>query len=148
METFHFQLERVLEWRRTQLELEQSRLRSVTAGLAELDRQRAELEAAGVKAELSVRGAAVSGADLAALGEFRGALRKRKNEIASRRAAQVQKVAAQEGALREARRRCRLLERLKERRTAEWRAAEDRELESLGSESFLAGWNRRRIMNP
>jgi hypothetical protein len=42
----------------------------------------------------------------------------------------------------EARRRCRLLEKLKERRRAEWEKARDRELEELASESFLARWNR------
>jgi hypothetical protein len=40
----------------------------------------------------------------------------------------------------EARRRCRLLERLKERRLAEWTSARDRELEEVASESFLARW--------
>ena len=42
----------------------------------------------------------------------------------------------------EARRRCRLLERLKERRLAEWTTARDRELDELASESYLAKWNR------
>jgi hypothetical protein len=42
----------------------------------------------------------------------------------------------------EARRCCRLLERLKERRRAEWQAATDREMEELAAESFLAGWSR------
>jgi hypothetical protein len=44
----------------------------------------------------------------------------------------------------EARRRLRLLERLKDRRMAEWRAARDKELEELASESYLAKWQRRR----
>ena len=45
-----------------------------------------------------------------------------------------------ENAMLEARRRCRLLERLKDRRLAEWSKARDRELEELASESFLARW--------
>jgi hypothetical protein len=40
----------------------------------------------------------------------------------------------------EARRRFRLLERLKERRHEDWRLARDRELEELASESYLARW--------
>ena len=38
----------------------------------------------------------------------------------------------------EARRHCRLLERLKERRLAEWKAACDHEMDELASESYLA----------
>jgi hypothetical protein len=40
----------------------------------------------------------------------------------------------------EARRRCRLLERLRERRWDEWKAAADRELEETAAESYLARW--------
>ena len=42
----------------------------------------------------------------------------------------------------EARRRCRLLERLKERRLADWTAERNRQLEEVASESFLARWRR------
>jgi hypothetical protein len=68
----------------------------------------------------------------------------REAEIALERAAQVRKLAAQEAAMLEARRRCRLLERLKERRGGEWRMAENREVDELASESYIARWNRRR----
>jgi hypothetical protein len=43
----------------------------------------------------------------------------------------------------EARRRCRLLERLKERRLTEWTAGRDHELEEIAAESYLARWSRR-----
>jgi hypothetical protein len=43
----------------------------------------------------------------------------------------------------EARRRLRLLERLRERRLAEWCSARDKELEDLVSEAYLAKWKRR-----
>jgi hypothetical protein len=35
-----------------------------------------------------------------------------------------------------------LLEKLEQRRRAEWQREADRELESLAAESFLARWNR------
>ena len=44
----------------------------------------------------------------------------------------------------EARRRCRLLERLKERRLAEWTTARDHEVEEIAAESYLARWSQRR----
>ncbi|MBZ5583370.1 MAG: hypothetical protein LAQ30_14405 [Acidobacteriia bacterium] len=148
MQPFRFSLDRVLAWRRTQLGLEEARFRQEMAAMAGIDRLRAEAEAAGVKAEMNVRGwRTVTGAELAALGEFRRAIQARKAEIAARRVRQVQKIAAQEAALMEARRRCRLLERLKEKRAGEWRSASDRELEEVASESYLAQWTRRATPN-
>jgi hypothetical protein len=44
--------------------------------------------------------------------------------------------------MHEARRRCRLLERLRERRRAEWKTENDRELEQVAAESYLARWGR------
>ncbi len=144
MQPFRFSLDRVLSWRRTQLGLEEARFKQEIAAMAEIDRLRAEADAAGVKAEMSVRGRhPVTGADLSALAEFRRAIQARKAEIAARRVEQVRRIAAQEAALMDARRRCRLLERLKERRQEEWRSATGRELEELASESFLAQWARR-----
>ncbi len=52
-----------------------------------------------------------------------------------------QRLAAQRKRWTEARRRCRLLEKLKERRRAEYDYEMNRELESLASETFLARWN-------
>jgi hypothetical protein len=37
-----------------------------------------------------------------------------------------------------------LLERLKERRFSEWELSQNRELEQLATESYLAQWSRRR----
>ena len=48
----------------------------------------------------------------------------------------------------EARRRCRLLERLKERRLAEWTAERDQELEEMAAETYLARWSRGRGVRP
>ncbi len=144
MQPFRFSLDRVLSWRRTQLGMEEARFKQEIAAMAEIDRLRAEVDAAGVKAEMCVRGRRpVTGAELSALGEYRRAIQARKAEIAARRVEQVRKIAGQEAALMEARRRCRLLERLKERRNEEWRSAAGRELEELASESFLAQWVRR-----
>jgi len=42
-----------------------------------------------------------------------------------------------------ARRDVRVIEKLRERRLAEWQAEADRELEGLAAEVFLARWGRR-----
>ena len=54
-----------------------------------------------------------------------------------------QQIAGQRQRVVEAQRQCRLLEKLEERRRAEWRSAAEREIEGLGAESFLALWNRK-----
>jgi hypothetical protein len=56
----------------------------------------------------------------------------------------AQKLAEQQKLMLEARRRCRLLERLKERRFTEWTATRDREVEEIAAESYLARWGRRK----
>jgi hypothetical protein len=75
---------------------------------------------------------------------FRRSVRAKEKQIALRRAESAQAAEIQLKAMLEAQRRCRLLERLKERRLAEWRTASDRALEELATESYLARWTRRR----
>jgi flagellar export protein FliJ len=145
MTSFRFRLEKVLEWRRQQMELEEARFKQQTAALAEMDGARAALEAAGIRAELEVRTwSPLAGNDLAALAGFRLHTRRQEQEIARLRAEAQKKLEALQPTMLEARRRCRLLERLRERRLAEWQAACDRELEELAGESYLAGMARRR----
>ena len=55
----------------------------------------------------------------------------------------AERMAAGRSAMLEARRRFRLLERLKQRRLEDWRLAGDKELEELASESYLARWTGR-----
>lgn len=145
MAPFKFRLERVLEWRRTQLQLEEDNFRKQHAILAGLDRQYAELEAAGTQAEQVVRAwNPVAAGDLEALGSFRLHIKAREMETAVPRNEARRRLAAQHAVMLEARRRVRLLEKLKERSLAQWRAARDKELEDMASESYLAGWARRR----
>jgi len=143
MTGFQFPLQKVLDWRRTQLELEEVRFKQQVAALAELDGARARLEAAGMQAELQVRDwSEMRGGDLAALGSFRLDVKQRENQIAARRVECQKSLETQQRIMLEARRRSRLLERLKDRRLAEWQATRDRELEEIASDSFLAKWGR------
>lgn len=145
MTTFRFPLQKVLDWRLAQLELEESRFQRQMAALAAIERAYAEMEASGIRAEMEVRRwDPLAGRDLAALGRFRLLVQAREKQIAAERAECRRELAVRKSAMLEARRRCRLLERLKERRLAEWTLARDRELEEVASESFLARWARRR----
>jgi hypothetical protein len=143
MTRFHFPLQRVLDWRRTQLEIEEAKFRQATAALAALDHARAELEAGAIRTEFEVRRwEPVAGGDLAALGAYRTRVRQEDARLAAKRSECARTAAAQQTAMLEARRRLRLLERLKERRLAEWKAACDRDMEEVASESYLAQWGR------
>jgi len=146
MKAFQFRLEKALEVRRRQLELEENRFQLQTAALAELDRTRAELEATAIRAEVQVRGwDPLSGRDLAALTSFRAHAENQQRILATRRAEQQRRLEAQRTAMMEARRQFRLLERLRERQLAEWRTAVDREAEQFAAECHLAGIVRRRL---
>jgi len=143
MTSFRFRLEKVLEWRKTRLELEEARYRQQAAALAAFDRARAEMVAEGVHTESEARSwNPLTDRDLAALAEFRRDLRARETSLGARRAECARQLTALENAMLEARRRYRLLERLKERGLEAWKAERDRELEQLASESFLARWER------
>ena len=145
MTTFRFPLQKVLDWRRTQLELAEASFQRQIAALASIDRAYAEMEASGIRAEMEVRRwDPLAGGDLAALGRFRLLVQSREKQISLQRAECQRELAVRKSAMLEARRRCRLLERLKERRLGEWTLARDRELEEVASESFLARWARRR----
>ena len=111
--------------------------------LAALDHARAELEAGVVRTECEVRRwDPVAGGDLAALGTYRIRVRSEEARLAAKRSDCARAVAAQQASMLEARRRFRLLERLKERRLAEWTAARDREVDEVAAESYLAQWGR------
>ena len=136
---FRFRLEKVLAWRRTQLELAEADFRREAAALARLEQARADLEKRGVQTELEVRDwSPLVGSDLAALNGFRRYVERRAQELAAQREEQARKVAERQQVLLEARRRCRLLERLRERRLEEWQSENQKELEQIAAESHLA----------
>ena len=148
MTAFRFPLQKALDWRRTQLELAEARLREQLAALAGIDRARLELQATGRRTEVEVRAfQPLEGSDLGALGSFRLRVKVRDRELALRRVECQKELSVRQAEVREARRSSRLLERLKERRWAEWQAARDRELEELAADSYLAQWARRREAN-
>ena len=110
MKAFHFPLDRVLVFRRLELELAESHFKKQAAALDELDRRHAELEAEGIRTEIQVREwKPVSGGDLAALGSFRLRIRIDERDLTARRAACREELAKREAAMLEARRRLRHL---------------------------------------
>lgn len=145
MKSFHFRLARVLEWRQVELELADGRFHRQQGLLAALDRERALLTERRSTAEAEVRADPnLSGSDLAALAAFHRYVDARREQLAKGRIEEERKLAEIEAALLEARRRCRLLERLKQHRREEWTHASDAETEQTASANYLAQWTARR----
>jgi len=139
MTEFRFRLAKVLDLRQTELALAETRFRRQAAAVAALDRQRADLEASAIRAELAVRESTqIEGADLAALADFRHCISAKRGALVAARAQAQREYDTLQAAMLEARRRVRLLERLRDRRLAEWKQALDRELDQLASDSHLA----------
>ena len=144
MRRFSFRLQSVLEWRVTQLELEESKLETLFAELRRIEAALRATEAGRAEAELAVLGSEqVNGQELQALGVHCLHLSRQRERLEQERASCERRITAQRVRVLEAERNLRLLEKLKERRFAEWRAESEREQENLVSEIFLSQWRRR-----
>ena len=129
MKGFQFRLERVLGWRRTELEMEENRLKQLHAALAAIDQERTGLESARDQAGRALMArATVDGADLQSLSAYRAAVKLQCARLQQKRRQGEQETAAQQEKLLAARRRLRLLENLKDRRLAEWKYETERQM--------------------
>ena len=146
MKRFHFSLERVREWRRLQLETEQERLEQLIRERQALMKERESLESCLAEAESAVwTGAATDAFELRALDEFRLYIASEQRKLAQRMTVCDRKIAEQRERVIEERRRAALLDRLRDRRRAEWQKDFDKELEALAAESYLANWVRTKM---
>lgn len=145
MPRFQFRLDRVLGWYREQCQVEENRMRLRAAAVMEARERMTRIRDARrtVESEL-LDSPALRAPELVALESY-GA-RARRDELRLR-----EEIVRGESALEQqrrvllaARRRVRLLEKLRERRFAEHALAADRELEELGAESFRAAAARSR----
>jgi len=124
MPAFQFRLNRVLEWYRTQFQLEENRLAVCLAALSKAQESIVRLQVESLRIEREViSGTAISARDLSALGLCRDRALKEQMSI-----------------VQAAQRRLRLVEKLRERRLAEHLYAEDQALESLAAEAYLSKW--------
>ena len=144
MQTFRFRLEKVLEWYTHQYEEEERRLTVCLAALADARQAIASLQAERLSIESDVISRpAIPARDFVALGLYRLGARKRELELNGVRDRCEAEAQAQRVKLQAAQRRVRLLEKLRERRVAEYAYAERRELEELAADAFFAKWAAR-----
>jgi hypothetical protein len=138
---FHFPLECALAWRRRQCEDEERRLECTLAALHAIEGRRRALAASRQEAQASIRGhTAPAVPELWSLSQYLSCALRQERVLEADRASQVRAVDAQRRRVLEARRRVRLLERLKEDRLAEWNRDFNRELENLAAEAYLTRW--------
>lgn len=145
MRRFRFGLESVLRWRQHQLEVEQFALEAL---LAERERIRSQIwqnRQAGAAAQREILAQPeIEAAELVALEAWVRRLAAERTRLEKAGEECETRISAQRGRVLEARRRLRLLERLRERRFQEWRAELERESETLAAESFLSRQVRER----
>jgi flagellar export protein FliJ len=143
MQNFRFSLDKVMSWRRTELQREEQRLAPLVAELGRLDGARNQNGAARERAETDVVAAnSVYGSELEALAGYRVRLEKERIAIELQRTKCEDLTAGQRARVLDAHRRVRLLEKLRARQFEEWRTAWQREVENFSSETFLSRWGR------
>ncbi|MGH9721621.1 MAG: hypothetical protein ACRD8O_15545 [Bryobacteraceae bacterium] len=143
MRKFQFELSRILDWRRRQLEVEETKLAPLLAEQRAIETERAATEREETEANVAIATVhSTTGEELAAFDAYRLYLKDVRKRIESRLANCANSIEKQRQAIVTARRQVRLLERLKERRRNEWQAAADREQENLAAELYLARWRQ------
>ncbi len=146
MKAFHFPLQKVLEWRSTEREMESAKMRRLAEEL-----QRLADEISAVEAEIrAVRKRVLESAgpgsprleswDLSPIPAFEERLKKAAAVLQTRKVALTLEVGEQRQKLLEAQRRVDLMQKLREKRFAAWTAAHNLENEQFAAEAFLGRW--------
>ena len=142
MQRFSFQLESVLGWRQTQFDLEEAKLRKLFAERGAIEAQGAALERSEAASRDSVKNASAAPAERAALDEYLHWVRREQARVAAMMVECDRWIEIQRAQVLEARRKCELLKKLKERRYTEWNAQFQKELEQLAADAHLAKLTR------
>jgi flagellar export protein FliJ len=141
---FRFSLESALRWRRQQVEIEEQSLQALRA---ELGRAAAERQALlGLWKEEQARlqrGPECSGLQFQLLGWYSGYVQAHERRLVQHMRDTEARIERQQERYAAARRRVELLERVRDRRLAEYRRAAAAEEDALASELFLSRWQAR-----
>lgn len=144
MKQFRFSLETALRLRRQQFEIEEQALQSLRAELARLAAERRALLDKWKEEQGKVqRPPECSGQQLQLLGWYAGHVHACERRLLRKIEEIETRVRRQQERYAVARRRMELLERVRDRRLAEWRQAAAAEADAFASELFLARWRPR-----
>lgn len=145
MQRFQFRLQRVLQWQERVCHLEEDKLRTCLAEVAETEERLARhaAECIGIEQEFSNQAALAPG-DLQALAAFRRKAVMDVQTLEHERQRRQAALDAQRQKLLAERRRLQIIEKLRERALQEYTRAADRELEALSHESYVSTWISRK----
>jgi flagellar export protein FliJ len=142
MKNFHFKLQKVLEWQLERCGLIENRVKSLCGELEHIRARIAGAQADLVAAEEQVLNARrLDGTSLNGLAAYRVRLRKRTDSLNAERQGCEMRLTEQRTQWIEARKRYRILERLRHRKLTEYVSELDRELDLLAAEAYGARWN-------
>lgn len=143
MKGFRFRLDRVLAWRQTQLSVETAKLEGLLSQKRALEEQKQKVirDCAATQALLGET-VFLRGVDLARVEAARIWAQREERRLASRLNETGRAIEDQRSLVAGATHRVRLLERLRDRRQAEWEAASEKEIEDLGADLAIAKWRR------
>jgi flagellar export protein FliJ len=141
MQRFQFRLQRVLHWQERVCRLEEDKLRTCLAEVAETEEKLARhaAECIAIEQEFSNQ-PALAPPDLQALAAFRHKAVTAVQLLEQERQRRQTSLDAQRQKLLAERRRLQIIEKLRERALQEHTRAADRELEALSHESYLSTW--------
>ncbi len=145
VKTFQFTLAHAMEWRRSSVRLEEAKLETLYAELRCLEAAAASIRAEQAQSERTLFAAAsVMGAELAVLGDFKQWVKTECGRLQEASAGCQKRIAAQMETVVQRRRDLRLLERLHERKLAEWKQDLAHEIDEQAEELNLRKLTRRR----
>jgi len=143
MKPFHFSLERVLTWRKTQLSLAEVRLEHLRAALISVEQAVEAILVRRLAAQTQVgKSAEVQGSTLASLEALRLWTLRESQRLKTHATDLRRAIEEQNRVVTEARRQVRLVERLKERRHEAWKAETARAVEEMAGEFAVSQWRR------
>ena len=138
MKKFAFPLARVLDWRQTQAQIEESKLAQMYSELRAIEMQIGQLRAERAQAEAQILAAkSATGSELAALDSFKHASAAAESRLAAAAAVARQRAASQLQAVIQKKRDVKTLENLRERQQQAWNVEKGREIDREAGELHL-----------
>jgi|SRR5581483_5613422 len=143
MAGFRFRLEQVLRWRQTQRDVEELKVKQLTAALHQVQAQLARIKATRLATELEARNLhSLGGGDLAALATYRARMERQEKLLIRDCETRELRLGEQRKRWTEAQRSYKLLEKIRDRQRSEFEVEADRRAEALVAELYLGQLGR------
>jgi hypothetical protein len=138
---FSFPLEGALKIRRTQLEIERARTETLARAVTDLDRAGALLQNAKMESKTWIsQTKPLDSSMISTVPEFDQFTRRQIAKVQLRKNEVLAKLTVQKSKAVEANQRVKLIERLREKRLAEWVSSMQKEQETFAADAHLARW--------